>query len=166
MNITLFAKLTVPAEGGAHGKVYDDATGKIIGPGTLVIGNPTIAIGRNVGPTGPGLRSKEMFGMLENDEADTEKEASSFTWYGRLSQTRQTVICCMIFNMGLPRFSGFGELRKALDAAVLESDPLAAAALYQRAHDEMLKSHWAEAPPVGVGIRAERLAEIMRDDHE
>lgn len=165
MNITLFAKLTVPAEA-ERSKVYDDATGKTIGPGTLVIGNPTIAIGRNVGPTGPGLRHTEMYSMLENDEASTETEAKSFPWYTRLSQTRQTVVGCMIFNMGLPKFSGFHNLIAALEEAVNTVDPQAAQACYLRAHNEMLKSHWAEAPPIGVGIRAERLADIMRDDHE
>lgn len=164
MNITLFAKLTVPAEG-ERSRVYDDATGKTIGPGTLVKGNPTIGIGRNVGPTGPGLRNTEMFAMLENDEGSTEKDAGSFPWYGRLSQTRQTVVCCMIFNMGLEKFSGFHNLIGALKEAV-ERDGADAQASYQLARDQMLMSKWSQPPPIGVGVRATVLAQIMLDDHE
>jgi hypothetical protein len=163
MDITLFAKLTVPAEAERF-RVYDDATGKTIGPGTLVKGNPTIAIGRNVGPSGLGLRESEMVSMLANDESAVESDAKAFAFYPHLSPTRQTVVCCMIFNLGLPRFAGFKELIGALNDAVTQIDPAAQGAAYSRAHDEMLKSHWAEAPPVGVGIRAERLAEIMLND--
>jgi len=54
----------------------------------------------------------------------------------------------------------------ALNDAVTQIDPRAQDAAFTRAHDEMLKSHWAEAPPVGVGIRAERLAAIMLNDSE
>jgi GH24 family phage-related lysozyme (muramidase) len=149
MDITLFQKLTVPAEA-ERGRVYDDATGKTIGPGTTVIGNPTIAIGRNVGPTGPGIRESEMFSMLANDEDEVESEAKAFAWYPGLNLVRQTVVCCMIFNMGLNKFDGFTNLKAAL-----------AAGNWQRAHDEMLSSRWAEQPPIGVGIRAENLAAIM-----
>lgn len=38
-------------------KVYDDATGKPIGPGSVVVGNPSIAVGRNL--SGRGLTTVE-----------------------------------------------------------------------------------------------------------
>jgi lysozyme len=160
VDITLFAKLTVPAEADRV-RVYDDATGKTIGPGTLVKGNPTIGIGRNVGPSGPGLRQVEIVSMLTNDEQTYESQAKAFAWYFRLDAVRQTVVCCMIFNMGLPRFSGFHKLIAALAQLVAETDPAARAATLQICHDEMLASEWAEQPPIGVGIRAEVLAGIM-----
>ena len=160
MDITLFQRLTVPAEADRV-RVYDDATAKTIGPGTLVQGNPTIGIGRNVGISGPGLRQSEIVSMLANDETEVENEARSFAWYPHLDPIRQTVVCCMVFNLGLSRFNGFTNLKLALADAVTQIDPASQASAYARAHDEMLKSHWAEAPPVGVGIRAEQLAEIM-----
>lgn len=160
MDITLFAKLTVPAEADRI-RVYDDATGKTIGPGTLVRGNPTIAIGRNVGPTGPGLRQSEIVSMLNNDEQFYDSQCRSFLWYPKLDPIRQTVVACMVFNMGLPRFSGFHKLVAALGQLVTETDVTARLATLKVCHDEMLASEWAEEPPIGVGIRAERLAEIM-----
>jgi lysozyme len=160
MDITLFAKLTVPEEADRV-RVYDDATGKTIGPGTLVKGNPTIGVGRNVGPSGPGLRQVEIVSMLTNDQWAYESEAKAFLWYPKLDAVRQTVVCCMIFNMGLPRFGGFHKLIAALAQLVTETDRAARAATLQVCHDEMLASEWAEAPPAGVGIRAETLASIM-----
>lgn len=160
MDLTLFQRLNIPAEA-ERSKVYDDATGKTIGPGTLVIGNPTIAIGRNVGPTGPGLRAAEMVSMLANDETEVESEAKAFAWYPHLDPIRQTVVCSMIFNMGLGKFGGFHDLQTALAMAVTQIDPSAQARSWQAAHDAMLASRWAEAPPVGVGDRAKLLASIM-----
>ena len=165
MDITLFARLNIPAEA-ERSKVYDDATGKTIGPGTLVIGNPTIAIGRNVGPTGPGLRPSEMVSMLGNDETDVESEAKAFAWYPHLDPIRQTVVCSMIFNMGLGKFGitddqGFKDLHHALALYVTQTDPDAKAKTLQAAHDAMLASKWAAAPPAGVGDRAKVLASIM-----
>ena len=161
MDITLFQRLTVPEEA-EKSRVYDDATGKTIGPGTLVIGNPTIAIGRNVGPTGPGLRPAEMVSMLGNDETEVEAEAKAFAWYPHLDPVRQTIVCCMIFNMGLGKFSGFKDLAAALSLAVTQIDPTAQDQSWQAAHDAMLASRWAQKPPVGVGDRATVLAGIMR----
>jgi|HubBroStandDraft_2_1064218.scaffolds.fasta_scaffold37669_4 GH24 family phage-related lysozyme (muramidase) len=149
MDITLFQKWNIPAEA-ERGRVYDDATGRTIGPGTTVIGNPTIAIGRNVGPTGPGIRESEMFSMLSNDEDEVEGEAKAFAWYPSLNLVRQTVVCSMIFNMGLNKFDGFVNLKAAL-----------AAGDWQRSHDEMLASKWAKDPPIGVGDRAKTLAAAM-----
>lgn len=160
MDITLFQRLTVPEEA-ERGRVYDDATGKTIGPGTLVIGNPTIAIGRNVGPTGPGLRNGEMVSMLANDETEVESEAKAFAWYPHLDPIRQTIVCCMIFNMGLGKFGGFKDLAAALALAVTQVDPTLQSKSWQAASAAMLASKWAQPAPVGVGDRAKVLASIM-----
>lgn len=165
MDITLFQRLNIPAEADRI-RVYDDATGKTIGPGTLVVGNPTIAIGRNVGPTGPGLRQTEIVSMLANDETEVEREAKAFAWYPHLDPIRQTVVCSMIFNMGLGKFGltddqGFKDLHHALALAVTQADPMSQATSWQAASAAMLASKWALAPPAGVGDRAKALASIM-----
>jgi lysozyme len=92
---------------GARLLVYDDATGKTIGPGTTVIGNPTIGIGRNVGPGGPGLRDVEMNLMLVNDAAHYSEQAGVFDWFHDLDEIRATVVVTMIFNMGFRNFCTF-----------------------------------------------------------
>jgi len=132
---------------GARLLVYDDATGKTIGPGTTVIGNPTIGIGRNVGPGGPGLRDVEMNLMLVNDAAHYSEQAGVFDWFHDLDEIRATVVVTMIFNMGFRNFCTF----KNTIAHI-------AAGEYAQAADNMLQSLWAKQ----VGDRAVRLSEMMR----
>ena len=67
----------------------------------------------------------------------------------------------MIFNLGLGRFGGFKDLAAALALAVTQLDAQAQAKSWQAAHDAMLASKWAAAPPAGVGDRAKLLASIM-----
>jgi lysozyme len=150
MDIQLFERLAEGDEAIRY-RVYDDATGKPIGPGSHVVGNPTIAVGRNVGPTGPGLRVGEVKELLDNDSLDYEAQASTFPWYSKLNPVRQTMVALMVFNMGLRRFGGFKKFHACAEAG----DPEGMAR-------EMLASDWAKPPPVGVGPRAERMAEMMR----
>jgi lysozyme len=150
MDVTLFEQLAEHDEADRL-RVYDDATGKTIGPGTLVIGNPTIGVGRNVGPTGPGLRESEVKTMLDNDASLYDAQGQAFPWYQTLNPTRQTVTALMIFNMGLEHFDSFHQMLACIAAG--NTDGAAA---------QMLDSHWAQPPPVGVGDRARRLAEIFR----
>ena len=132
---------------GIRNRVYDDATGKLIGPGSVVVGNPTIGIGRNVGPSGPGLRDDEVDALLHADTAYYDSQAATFDWYGQLDSVRATVVACMVFNMGLRTFSTFHDTILCIQ----KSDWEGAAA-------HMLASKWARQ----VGSRAERLAEMMR----
>ena len=132
---------------GVRLRVYDDATGEPIGPGSVVKGNPTIGVGRNVGPTGPGLRQDEVDSMLMRDISAYEAQAETFDWYLHLNAVRATVVCAMIFNMGLRTFSTFTGLIAAIGAQDFE-----------KASAEMLASEWAKQ----VGERATRLAEMMR----
>src|ERR1700735_5756367 len=154
MDITLFQRLNIPA-GAGRIRVYADARGKTIGPGTTVVGNPAIAIGRNAGPTGPGLRQTEIVSMLANDETEVEREAKACAWYPHLDPIRQTVVFAMIFNCGLGSFGitddqGFKDLHHALAIAVTQVDPTAPRASWQAASAAMLASKWAPPPPAGV----------------
>lgn len=145
-DVNLFSDLLRHDEG-LRVRVYDDATGQTIGPGYTLVGQPTIGYGRNVGPTGPGLRQSEIDAMLMNDINYYEQQAETFDWYKSLDPVRATVICCMIFNLGLRGFSQFKNLHAAL-----------AAGNWSTAADEMLNSLWARQ----VGDRAHRLSEMMR----
>jgi len=132
---------------GIRTRVYDDATGKIIGPGSVVVGNPTIGVGRNVGPSGPGLRDEEVDALLHADTAHYELQAATFDWYANLDPVRATVVTCMIFNMGLRAFSTFVDTISCIRNADWEG-----------AAAHMMASRWATQ----VGPRAERLSEMMR----
>lgn len=146
LDVDLFEQMARNDEA-MRGRVYDDATGQTIGPGTVVKGNPTIGVGRNCGPTGPGLRDAEIQLMLDQDVAYYDSQAATFPWYAALDSVRATVVATMVFNMGLRRFSGFTKTILAI-----------ASADYVTAAAEMLNSPWASE----VGARAQRLAEMMR----
>lgn len=92
--------------------VYDDATGKPIGPGTVVKGYPTVGIGRNL--LSRGLSDDEIRYLLRNDIASALKEAETFPWFLGLDSIRQNVIVELIFNLGLVRFRGFKDFIAAM----------------------------------------------------
>lgn len=79
--------------------VYDDATGLPIKPGSNVIGNPTIGIGRNLYTN--GLSQSEAVFLCSND---IMKAASIYDlhipWWRQLSPMRQRQLIDMGFNMG------------------------------------------------------------------
>lgn len=78
-------------------RVYDDATGKPIGPGSHVIGNPTVGVGRNL--TARGIKKEEASIMLINDIQDCEKElATVLPWVAQLSTGRQIAMYSLYFN--------------------------------------------------------------------
>lgn len=115
-------------------KLYPDSVKKL-----------TVGVGRNIEDR--GISDDECDLMLENDIQLAKAEAEKFQWYDALDNVRQNVVIEMIFNLGLPRFSGF---KKAI-AAIEQSN-------YKTAAAEFLDSAWA----VQVGNRALRLAEMMR----
>lgn len=88
------------ADEGLRLKVYDDATGKPIGPGSHVIGNPTIAVGRNIYARGLSKAESEM--LLSNDEGACEAElVPLLPWLPTLSANRQAAVYSLYFNTGL-----------------------------------------------------------------
>lgn len=132
-------------------KVYDDATGLPIGPGTLVKGNPTIAVGRNL--TGRGLSLAESEMLLTNDVVACEAELlPTLPWITNLSPGRQTVIYSLYFNVGLGNPARF----QARWPHLLEQ---LKAGQYGAAADNLESTQpWASQ----VGPRARRLGELLR----
>lgn len=132
-------------------KVYDDATSLPIGPGSLVKGNPSIGVGRNL--TGRGLSLAESESLLSNDIADCEAElAPSMPWITTLSPARQTVIYSLYFNVGLGNPARF-RAKWPNFLAQMQAGQFAAAA------DNLESSQpWATE----VGPRAKRLGELVR----
>jgi lysozyme len=109
----LFAQL-VDHEGDRE-FVYDDATGQIITPGTVVRGNPTVGIGRNL--IGRGLTPEERKYLCMNDIAVCVAELDrNVPWWRNLSPTHQEQMIDLTFNMGWPRFSGFVRFLAAMEA--------------------------------------------------
>jgi len=146
MDPDLFTQM-IRHDEGVRNLVYDDATGQTIGPGYTVKGNPTIGAGRNVGPSGPGLRDGEIDSMLTNDLNWYEDQAATFPWYANLDPVRATVVCSMVFNLGLRSFSQFHDTISCIEKGDWEG-----------AASNMIASRWAQQ----VGSRAERLSEMMR----
>lgn len=132
-------------------KVYDDATGKPIGPGTVVRGNPTAGVGRNL--SGRGLTMAESEYLLGNDIAACESELKpTMPWITLLSSGRQTAIYSLYFNIGLGNPARF----QAKWPHFLQQMQ---AGQFGPAADNLETSQpWATE----VGPRAKRLGELVR----
>ena len=84
-------------------KAYDDATGRVIQPGTTVRGWVTVGYGRNL--IGKGLTVRESDYLLANDIADVERELDQHlaewrTW----ALARQLAIANITYNLGVVPF--------------------------------------------------------------
>lgn len=111
-------------------------------------GKATIAYGRNVSPTGPGLSVEEANFLLANDIDKCVGDLRRQTpYFANLDEVRQGVLINMRFQLGLKGLFGF---RKFL-AALAVGDWIEAA-------NEMLDSRWARQTPE----RALQLAEMIR----
>jgi lysozyme len=133
--------------------VYDDATGKPIGPGTLVKGNPTIAVGRNL--SGRGLTDAESEYLLANDMAALEADlAPLLPWLASLSPARQSAVYSLYFNtsLGNPRrfvTAGWPHFLAQMQAGQFEA----------AAQNLQTSQPWATE----VGARSTRLANFVRN---
>lgn len=125
--------LTKPSEG-LRLKPYRCTAGKL-----------TIGYGRNLEDV--GISEQEAEYLLDQDMQRVQQEALAFPFFEALNDYRKAVILDMLFNLGLSRFKRFKQTLLALE----RHD-------YQEAANQMLDSKWA----IQVGIRADRLAEIMR----
>lgn len=129
--------------------VYDDATGKPIVKGSVVVGYPTVGIGILLDKDrGGGLRPEESEFVFRNrlrliDEALSNR----IPWIKKLDPARRGVLLNMAFQMGIDGMLGF---KKTM--ATVESGH------YQKAAVEMLGSKWAKQTPA----RAHRLSQQMR----
>lgn len=84
-------------------KVYDDATGKVVNPGTLVKGWLTIGYGRNL--VGRGITKDEAEHLLSNDIDVVERELQEnfpevLTW----TDARKFAFAEITYNLGVARF--------------------------------------------------------------
>lgn len=114
-------------------QVYDDATGKPIGPGTVVKGTPTIGIGLACGKGHDGLYREESLLILDRrlDEREHGLRAA-LPWFDRLDDVRQCVLIEMAFQNGVQGLLDFKDMLAAVEAGD-----------WVRAELEMLDSRWA-----------------------
>jgi len=109
-------------------------------------GHWSIGFGKNLDN---GITIKQAYALLADDIDTAKKELDRYLpGWTEHDDARQNVLIEMVFNMGMPRFSGFKKMLLALD----RHD-------YKAASDEMLSSKWAKQ----VGVRAVTLASQMRD---
>jgi hypothetical protein len=81
-------------------KVYDDKTGKPIGPGSTLVGYPTIGRGRNL--TTRGISPSESDMMETGDIAQLEEDlVPLLPWIPKLSTNRQVAVYSLYFNVAL-----------------------------------------------------------------
>lgn len=110
------------------------------------VGIETIGVGRNL--VDKGLTDDEIDYLLANDIRDAEEDCKAvFDFYDQLSGIRKRVLVDMAFNLGRTRLSKFIKMAAALEVKD-----------YDEAAKQMLQSKWATQ----VGIRAVRLAQMMR----
>lgn len=139
--------------------LYDDATGRLLGPGDTIVGNPTIGVGNNLMRP---LKPDEMELMLRNDILDAVAELNQhLPWWVDLSDARRRALINMCFNLGWPRLSNFKKtlafLKQARDLEEVGAFENAHK-VYERAANEVLDSKWARQ----VGARAERIKELIQ----
>lgn len=115
-------------------------------PYTCTAGHLTIGIGHNLDN---GITIKQAYALLSDDIDTAKKELDRYLpgWMGH-DDARQNVLIEMVFNMGMPRLSGFKKMLAALDSRD-----------YAQAAKEMEDSKWAKQ----VGARAQTLAKQMRE---
>ena len=124
---------------GVEKTVYDDSEGI-----------PTMGVGRNLRDR--GLSDDEIDYLLSNDIDIVVRELDNvMPWWKDLDEVRQRVLCDLVFNLGMPRFSGF---KKSISYMKQQ--------MWDQAADELLDSKWARQ----VGRRAERLSEMMRTGND
>ena len=124
---------------GYRQRVYDDATGETIVPGYTVIGNPTIAFGRNL--LDPGVSKAEGDILLRNDIIRAmDALQRKFPESASLSNNRYQVLVNMVVNMGISRFLGF----EKMIAAIIAGD-------WERAGVELMDSDAGRELPARYG---------------
>ncbi len=128
--------------------VYDDATGKPIKPGSVVVGHPTIAVGRALDTN--GVTPTESRYLLSNSiDVTVEALRESLKWFDSLSDVRQRVLANMAYNLGVNGLLKFQDMLRYCEEQ-----------RWGLAADEMVDSSWYSQ----VGERAERLEAMMRTD--
>lgn len=146
--ITPAGRAQLVADEGTRRHVYDDATGLPIGPGSILKGNPTIGVGRNLGPSGPGIAADEAAVLFDNDldQIAASLDARLPEWRG-WPGVAQDVAIMVSFNCGVDGFLTF----RRMIGAIQEGDLDAAA-------KELLDSEAAKELPARYSRMAAALA--------
>lgn len=132
---------------GRH-RVYDDANGREILPGTVVIGHPTLGIGRC--SDRKGLSEAEADYLFRNDLDDAQADALQFVGveaWAQLNDVRRAVLISAAHQLGRAGLMRFKRTRAAVRLGY-----------YTAAAAEMLDSAAARQTPA----RWSELAEMMR----
>ena len=85
---------------------------------------------------------------LREKMAQAEFDAGRYPWFAGLTPRRQRAIVELVYNLGIPRFSGFVKMRAEL-----------ASGDYEQAAIELMNSKWARQ--VGPS-RSQRLFQMIR----
>lgn len=130
--------------------IYDDATGKKIEKGSVVIGNPTMGIGWAVNRNPPSEASE--FLRIENEIREIENIlVRKIPCYLKLCETRKIVLINMAYQLGV---NGLLKFNKMLTAAA-DKD-------WKTSAIEMMDSDWAKKHK----IRANKLNRLWENgDH-
>lgn len=111
------------------------------------VGKLTIGVGRNLDDV--GISRLEAETLLQNDIAKVEAQLdAALPWWRSLDDDRQRVLANMAFNMGINGLLGFKNTLELIHTG-----------RYLDAAQRMLETKWAHQ----VGVRAQRLALMMRD---
>lgn len=95
--------------------VYDDATGAPIRAGSVVGGNPTVGIGRNLATA--GITADEARYLCRNDIAKAVAALDrAYPWWRQLSPIRQMQMVDLMFNMGPGTLAQFHAFLGAMQA--------------------------------------------------
>ena len=121
---------------GFRGKVYTCSAGKL-----------TVGYGWNLEDNYMSERVASL--LLDDGIGSAIASCERFDWWHKLSDVRKEVIINMVYNLG---FVGVSKFTKMIAAIKLNS--------FDEAAIQMLDSKWHKQ----VGVRAERLAEKMRND--
>ncbi len=133
---------------GERPTLYDDKTGKAIGPGTHVIGNPTTAIGHALNLT-PWTDAQMRTICGWDVDAKAPELYARFPWVASLSEPRQRALVNMAFNEGVAGLAGFTTF-----LSLLQSGNFAGAA------DDLGGTLWARQ--VGAA-RKNRIVSLIRN---
>jgi lysozyme len=133
MNLALLAQ-ELEIDEGKKAKPYRCTAGKL-----------SIGIGRNLDDRGVSADEIALKNDMDSVFSDLDKNTP---WWRQMTDARQRVLANMCFNLGIVRLLGFKNTLKDMRDGH-----------YDLAADGMLNSLWAKQ----VGIRAQRLAKMMRE---
>jgi lysozyme len=126
--------------------VYDDATGEPIGPGSHVIGNPTIGTGRCL-TSRNGISTAEANYLRDNDINVRLAQLDQRPWFVNMPADRQRAIVNMSFQMGVAGVLSFGDMIAAIQAED-----------WAKAADAAMASRWATE----TAARAARVTALLK----